>query len=49
MDFIRDLKGEEIFGTFYERDFSNYATKAGFKNRAGVDMSDFAKKADLAN
>ena len=30
-------------------ELSNYATKADFKNGAGVDMSDFAKKADLAN
>ena len=28
---------------------SNHATKANFKNATGVDMSDFAKKTDLAN
>ena len=28
---------------------SNYTTKADFKNAAGVDTSDFAKKTDLAN
>ena len=31
-----------------ELDLSNYATKADFKNEAGVDTSDFAKKTDLA-
>ena len=32
-----------------ELDLSNYATKADFKNAAGVDTSNFAKKIDLAN
>ena len=27
---------------------SNYATKSDFKNAAGVNTSDFAKKADLS-
>ena len=30
-------------------DFSNYATKADFKNAAGVDTLKFSKKVDLAN
>ena len=30
-------------------DFSNYATKTFLKNATGIDPSDFAKKADLAN
>ena len=30
-------------------DLSNYATKADFKKATGVNTSDFAKKADLAN
>ena len=29
--------------------FSNYATIIDFKNAAGVDISDFGKKTDLAN
>ena len=28
---------------------SNYATKSDLKNATGVDISDFAKKTDLAN
>ena len=28
---------------------SNYATKSDLKNTAGIDTSDFAKKADVAN
>ena len=32
-----------------ELDLSSYATKADFKNAAGVDTSDFVKKNDLAN
>ena len=28
---------------------SNYATKSNVKNARGIDTSDFAKKADLAN
>ena len=32
-----------------ELDLSNYATKSGLKNAAGVDTSQFAKKDDLAN
>ena len=28
-------------------DLVNYATEADFQNEAGVDTSDFAKKADL--
>ena len=32
-----------------ELDLSNYVTKTDFKNATGVDTSDFAKKADLAN
>ena len=30
-------------------DFSNYATKADFKNAAGVDTLKFSKKVNLAN
>ena len=30
-------------------DLSNYVIKADLKNVAGVDTSDFAKEADLAN
>ena len=30
-------------------DLSNYTTKADLKNETGVDICDFAKKADLAN
>ena len=30
-------------------DLSNYATKADLKKATGVNTSDFAKKADLAN
>ena len=32
-----------------ELDLSNYAIKSDVKNAAGVDTSDFAKKADLAS
>ena len=32
-----------------ELDLSNYATKADLKNATGVDISDFAKKTDLAH
>ena len=32
-----------------ELDLSNYATKADFKNGAGVDTLDFAKESDFAN
>ena len=32
-----------------ELDLSNYATKVDLKNATGVDVSDFAKKTDLAN
>ena len=32
-----------------ELNLSNYATKADFKNAAGIDTSTFAKKVDLAN
>ena len=32
-----------------ELDLSNYATKAELKNAAGVDLSKFAKKVDLAS
>ena len=32
-----------------ELDLSNYATKADFKNEAGVDALDFAKESDFAN
>ena len=32
-----------------ELDLSNYATKLNLKNAIGVDTSNFAKKADLAN
>ena len=32
-----------------EVDLSNYATKADFKNGAGVDALDFAKESDFAN
>ena len=32
-----------------ELDLSNYATKADFKNGAGVDALDFAKESDFAN
>ena len=32
-----------------ELNLPNYATKADFKNAAGVDLSDFAKKTDLTN
>ena len=32
-----------------ELDLSYYTTKADFKNAAGVDTSDFARKTDLAN
>ena len=32
-----------------ELDLSNYATKAGLKNAAGVDTSKYTKKYDLAS
>ena len=32
-----------------ELDLSNYATKADFKNAAGMDRSKFAKRVDLAS
>ena len=32
-----------------ELDLSNHATKRGLKNAAGIDLSSFAKKVDLAN
>ena len=32
-----------------ELDLSNYAPKANFKNVTGADISEFAKKTDLAN
>ena len=32
-----------------ELDLSNHATKAGLKNAAGVDISEFAKKTVLAH
>ena len=32
-----------------ELDLSNYATKVDLKNAAGVDVSEFAKMADLTN
>ena len=32
-----------------ELDLSNYATKAGLKNTAGVDTSKFAKQVDSAS
>ena len=32
-----------------ELDLPNYATKSDFKNAAGADTSDFAKKVDLAS
>ena len=32
-----------------ELELSNYATKAGLENAAGLDTSKFAKKVDLAN
>ena len=32
-----------------ELDLPNYATKFNLKNAAGVDTSDFTKKADLAS
>ena len=33
----------------FEFDFSSYATKADLKNPTGADISDFAKKIDLAS
>ena len=35
--------------TKFELDSSSYATKEGLKNATGIDVSDFAKKTDLAS